>query len=51
MFSFVSNLNTNQNVDPEEVQLNLGPEAPFGEYDVGGLEYEDNFNEDPNCFY
>ena len=36
-------LNTNQNVDPVDVQLNLGPEAPFGEYDVGGEEYENNF--------
>ena len=48
------NIKINFSVDTgnvEEVNMNLGPEAPFGDYDVGGLEYEDNFDENTNNFY
>ena len=47
------NIKINFSVDTgnvQEVNLNLGSEAPFGDYDVGGEEYEGNFNEDTNQF-
>ena len=47
------NVKINFSVDTnsvEEVNLNLGSEAPFGDYDVGGEDYEGNFNEDTNQF-
>jgi len=48
------NVKINFSVDTsnvEEVNLNLGPEAPFGNYDVDGVDYEDNFDENTNSFY
>tara|TARA_B100000902_G_scaffold263691_1_gene249845 strand:+ start:243 stop:722 length:480 start_codon:yes stop_codon:yes gene_type:complete len=34
----------------EEVNLNLGSEAPFGKYDVGGEGYRGEFDENTNQF-
>ena len=48
------NVKINFSVDTgnvQEVNLNLGSEAPFGEYDVGGSEFENNFDENTNSFY
>ena len=47
------NVKINFSVDTdnvEEVNLNLGSEAPFGRYDVGGEGYRGEFDENTNQF-
>ena len=45
------NFTVGVNKNVQTVNINLGPDAPFGDYDAGGEDYRGEFNENTNNFY